>query len=110
MKYSLKANVKRLTGPPHPEREGQFQHIAAQREAFLVAGLPVISIDTKKKELIGDFQNAGRSWCREADAVNVVQRDENYASLRHFWSWVPPIAPERGRPRVTPNRRSSIAA
>ncbi len=71
MEYSLKANVKRLTGPPHPEREGQFQYIEAQRKAFLGAGLPVISIDTKKKELIGNFGNSGRSWCHEADPVNV---------------------------------------
>jgi hypothetical protein len=61
MGYSLKANVNRLTGPPHPKRKGQFPHVAAQREAFLEAGLPVMSIDTGKKELIGDFQNAGRS-------------------------------------------------
>ncbi len=71
MEYSLKANVKRLSGPPHPDREQQFQYIQAQREAFLGTGLPVISIDTKKKELIGDFKNGGRAWSREADAVNV---------------------------------------
>jgi hypothetical protein len=71
MEYSLKANVKRLSGPPHPDREQQFQYIQAQRAAFLGAGLPVISIDTKKKELIGNFENGGRTWCLEADAVNV---------------------------------------
>ena len=71
MEYSLKANVKRLSGPPHPDREQQFKYIQAQREAFLGTGLPVISIDTKKKELIGNFKNGGRTWCLEADAVNV---------------------------------------
>ncbi len=71
MEYSLKANVKRLSGPPHPDREQQFKYIQAQREAFLAAGLPVISIDTKKKELIGNFENDGRTWCYEADLVNV---------------------------------------
>ena len=71
MEYSLKANVKRLSGPPHPDREPQFRHIQAQREAFLGTGLPVISIDTKKKELIGNFKNGGRTWGLEADAVNV---------------------------------------
>lgn len=71
MAYSLKANVKRLTGPPHPDRDGQFQYIEAQRNAFLAAGLPVISIDTKKKELIGNFENGGRTWCHQADGVNV---------------------------------------
>ncbi len=71
MEYSLKANVKRLSGPAHPDREPQFQYIQGQREAFLGAGLPVISIDTKKKELIGNFKNGGRAWRQEADAVNV---------------------------------------
>ncbi len=69
--YSLKANVKRLTGPPHPDRDRQFEYLAAQKEAYLEAGLPVISVDTKKKELIGNFKNAGRSWCRGAEEVNV---------------------------------------
>jgi len=71
LKYSLKANVKRLTGPPHPDRDRQFEYIAAQKEAYLEAGLPVISVDTKNKELIGNFHNAGRSWCRRAEEVNV---------------------------------------
>lgn len=71
LKYSLKANVKRLTGPPHPDRDRQFEYIAAQKQAYLEAGLPVISVDTKKKELIGDFRNTGRSWCRRAEEVNV---------------------------------------
>lgn len=69
--YSMKGNVKRLTGPPHPDRDQQFKYIEAQKRAFLEAGLPVISVDTKKKELIGDFKNAGSVWCQEAEAVNV---------------------------------------
>jgi hypothetical protein len=68
--YSLKVNCKRLTGPPHPDRERQFQYITSQKEAFLSAGLPVISVDTKNKELLGDFKNSGRAWCREAEVVN----------------------------------------
>ncbi len=71
LKYSLKGNVKRLTGSPHPDRDRQFEYIAAQKKAYLEAGLPVISVDTKKKELIGNFKNAGRSWCRRAEEVNV---------------------------------------
>ncbi len=71
LKYSLKANVKRLTGSPHPDRDRQFEYLQAQKEAYSEAGLPVISVDTKKKELIGDFKNAGRSWCRRAEEVNV---------------------------------------
>ena len=68
--YSLKVNCKRLTGPPHPDRERQFQYIASQKEAFLSAGLPVISVDTKNKELLGNFKNSGRAWCQETEVVN----------------------------------------
>jgi hypothetical protein len=68
--YSLRANRKRFTGPPHPDRDRQFRYIARQRQRFLKAGWPVISVDAKKKELIGNFKNAGRTWCREAEEVN----------------------------------------
>jgi Rhodopirellula transposase DDE domain len=68
--YSLKANRKRFTGPPHPDRDRQFQYLAGQRRRFAILGYPVISVDTKKKELIGNFRNPGRVWCREAEAVN----------------------------------------
>jgi hypothetical protein len=68
--YSLKANVKRLAGAEHPDRERQFAYLNSQKQAFLAAGLPVISVDTKKKELIGNFKNPGQTWCQEASAVN----------------------------------------
>lgn len=68
--YSLKANEKRLSGSDHPDRDRQFQYIAAQKALFQQAGLPIISVDTKKKELIGNFKNPGQDWCREAIAVN----------------------------------------
>jgi Rhodopirellula transposase DDE domain len=68
--YSLRANRKRLTGPPHPDRDRQFRHIASQRQRFAAAGWPVISVDAKKKELLGNFKNAGRLWCRRAEEVN----------------------------------------
>jgi len=70
MDYALKANVKRLTGEPHPDRDQQFAYIADQRERFVQAGFPIISVDTKKKELIGNFKNAGQQWCQEAAPVN----------------------------------------
>jgi hypothetical protein len=70
--YALHVNAKkREAGATHPDREAQFTAIAAQRATFAAAGLPVISVDTKKKELIGNFKNAGRTWSREAAAVNV---------------------------------------
>jgi DDE family transposase len=70
LNYSLKANVKRFAGASHPDRNQQFEYIERQKQAFLAAGLPVISVDTKKKELIGNFKNAGRTWSQEADEVN----------------------------------------
>jgi hypothetical protein len=71
LKYALHVNAKRVEARSnHPDRDDQFASIAAQRHAFQAAGLPVISVDTKTKELIGDFKNAGRAWGREAEAVN----------------------------------------
>jgi hypothetical protein len=60
--YSLQANRKTLGGPPAPDRDAQFEHIAAKTLTFLRRRQPVISVDTKKKELVGDFENAGREW------------------------------------------------
>jgi len=62
MGYSLQANRKTREGSRHPDRDAQFQHINVMATARLKAGLPVISVDTKKKELVGDFKNAGREW------------------------------------------------
>ena len=70
-KYSLQANVKREAGAQHPDRNGQFEYLASQKQAFLEAGLPVISVDTKKKELIGNFKNGGQAWCLEPESVNI---------------------------------------
>lgn len=75
--YSLKVNVKRLTGEPHADREAQFAYLAQQTQAFLQAGLPVISVDTKKKERIGNFKNPGRRWCQTGDAVNEHDFDQD---------------------------------
>src|SRR5579872_1772095 len=60
--YSLQANRKTREGSDHPDRDAQFAHINATAERFLAAGEPVISVDTKKKELVGDFKNGGREW------------------------------------------------
>ena len=69
--YSLKSNRKRVTGPPHPDRDRQFRYIERVIKLFWEAGHPVISVDAKKKELIGNFKNSGRTWCRHPDEVNV---------------------------------------
>jgi hypothetical protein len=60
--YSLQANHKTREGDNHPDRDAQFEHISAAVQDFQTRGQPVISVDTKKKELVGDFKNAGREW------------------------------------------------
>ncbi|MFL7793372.1 MAG: ISAzo13 family transposase [Anaerolineae bacterium] len=69
--YSLKSNRKEDSGPPHPDRNRQFRYIERVKKLFMAAGHPVISVDTKKKELIGNFKNPGQAWCRQAEIVNV---------------------------------------
>lgn len=60
--YSLQANQKTLEGSQHADRDAQFQYINRKAQRYLKQGQPVISVDTKKKELVGDFKNAGREW------------------------------------------------
>jgi hypothetical protein len=60
--FSLQANAKTREGSSHPDRNAQFEHINAVVSAFQSAGQPTISVDTKKKELVGDFKNGGREW------------------------------------------------
>jgi hypothetical protein len=60
--YSLQANRKTREGNQHPDRNAQFEFINAQARRFQKRGQPVISVDTKKKELVGDFKNLGREW------------------------------------------------
>jgi hypothetical protein len=72
MGYSLKANERKqgLSRPNRPERDEQFRYIASQRETFSAAGWPIISVDTKKKELIGNFARKGKTWCKKAEEVD----------------------------------------
>jgi hypothetical protein len=60
--YSLQANRKTREGESHPDRDAQFHYISARVRRLQKRGQPVVSVDTKKKELIGDFRNAGREW------------------------------------------------
>lgn len=70
--YALRVNVKKQeASAAHPERNAQFEYIQAQKEHFQSANCPIISVDTKKKELIGNFKNAGRAWTEQPEAVNV---------------------------------------
>ena len=73
MGYSLQANVKSLEGAQHPDRDAQFRYLNTQVKAFVRSGNPVVSVDTKKKELVGAFKNGGRRWQPqgEPEAVHV---------------------------------------
>jgi hypothetical protein len=70
MGYSLQVNKKKQAGSQHPDRDEQFRYIAAIKAQFLGEGLPVISIDTKKKELIGNYRREGKSWRRKPIEVD----------------------------------------
>jgi hypothetical protein len=73
--YSLQANRKTLEGSRHPDRNAQFEHINARVRAYLRAGEPAISVDTKKKELVGPFKNGGRAWRPQGDPERVRIHD-----------------------------------
>jgi len=73
--YSLQGNRKTREGSANPDRDAQFAHLNATAAAALAAGEPVISVDTKKKELIGDFKNGGREWCPEGTPEQVRVHD-----------------------------------
>lgn len=73
--YSLQSNRKTEEGQDHPDRDAQFRHISAAVKRYLRQGLPVISVDTKKKELIGNYHNAGRQWRPGKDPKTVQGHD-----------------------------------
>jgi hypothetical protein len=69
--YNRHVNVKRFTGPPHPDRNRQFLFVEEMIAQFRAEGWPILSVDSKKKELIGNFKNAGATWCPSGTEVNV---------------------------------------
>lgn len=73
--YSLQANRKTREGSIHPDRDAQFEHIQAEVKDFQAAGQPVISVDTKKKELVGDFKNGGQELRPQGDPEQVRVHD-----------------------------------
>ncbi len=74
-RFSLQANRKTREGEGHPDRDAQFHHLNESVRAALAAGEPVISVDTKKKELVGDFKNAGREWRPRGEPQDVRVHD-----------------------------------
>jgi hypothetical protein len=75
MDYSLQANSKTLEGSSHPDRDAQFHHISGKSLEFQASHQPVISVDTKKKELVGDFKNNGRELRPKGDPEKVRVHD-----------------------------------
>jgi hypothetical protein len=74
-KYSLQGNAKTKEGRNHPDRNAQFLHINRLAKAFGKRGQPVISVDTKKKELVGDYKNGGKEWHPEGTPEHVQMHD-----------------------------------
>jgi hypothetical protein len=73
--YSLQGNRKTEEGSDHPDRNAQFQHINKEVKRTLAKGSPVISVDTKKKELVGNYANGGKQWLPEKTPVKVQGHD-----------------------------------
>ena len=70
LRYSLRVNHKRVSKSSGPDRNEQFEYISAQRTSFAERDLPIVSIDAKKKELVGNFKNPGAAWEKEPELVN----------------------------------------
>jgi len=81
MNYSLQGNRKTEEGNDHPDRDKQFRHINNKVRKTMRNGNPVVSVDTKKKELIGNFDNKGRQWRKAKEAVHVNGHDFPHPSI-----------------------------
>ena len=73
--YSLQSNRKTEEGADHPDRDAQFRHISAEVKKHLREGLPVISVDTKKKEILGNYENKGQQWLPAKEPLHVEGHD-----------------------------------
>jgi len=75
MRYSLQGNAKTIEGAQHVDRNAQFEYINTQAKAFQRRGQPVISVDTKKKELVGNYKNGGREWYPQGSPLETKVHD-----------------------------------
>jgi transposase len=89
MGYSLQAPAKQLEGTAHPDRDGQFRYLNSQVTERLAAGEPVISVDTKKKELIGRYANGGTEWQPAGEPEQVNDHDFADRALGEFAKAIP---------------------
>jgi hypothetical protein len=97
--YSLQGNAKTKEGKQHPDRDAQFRYIQRRGKSFLDRGWPVISVDTKKKELVGNYANSGQEWQPAGEPVEVDVHDfpdpdvpkavpRGVYDLKHNLGWV----------------------
>jgi hypothetical protein len=110
--YRLQRTVKTLKGARHPDRDAQFRYLNEQAKAHLAAGQPVVSVDTKKKELVGQFANGGREWqpSGEPEQVNVHDfPDPQLGKAIPFgvYDLAPTAAGSVSGPTTTPRRSRS---
>ena len=89
MEYSLQAPAKMIEGSQHPDRDAQFCYLNDVAADFVADGQPVISVDTKKKELIGNFSNGGREWQPSEEPVKVNDHDFPDRALGEFAKAIP---------------------
>src|SRR2546421_701347 len=73
--FSLQGNAKTIEGKRHPDRDAQFRYISGAAKEYLAAGDPVVSVDAKKKEQVGQYAQKGREWRPEGDPVRVRDHD-----------------------------------
>ena len=104
--YSLQSNRKTIEGKGHPDRDAQFQYINRRVQAFQRQGQPVLSVDAKKKELVGQFRNGGREWQpqgqpEEVEVYDFAKRDLGKAIPYGIYG----VTPRNGKNCTLRNRR-----
>jgi transposase len=106
--YSLQSNKKTIEGHQHPDRNAQFEHINAKAEAYMKAGNPVISVDTKKKENVGNYKNNGQEYRRKGKPRKVNGHD--FADLKAVPFGIYDISDDKGFVNVGKNYDTSAFA
>ena len=106
--YSLQGTRKTLEGQQHPDRDAQFQYVNGLAEQFLASGDPVISVDTKKKELIGRYAQSGHEWHPQGQPVEVSTYD--FPNLADGSYLAHPKVSRRHATRITIDSDSMVRA
>ena len=108
--YSRQVNRKKHEGSSHPDRNAQFEHINAQVKAAQAAGQPVISVDTKKKELIGNFRNSGSDYRPKGCPIDVNMHDFKDKAHGIYDPTALPAGSASASPTTPPSSRSLRSA